>query len=196
MVKVPFLAPFCLSLGSAVLEQNEGVDERCERRVRRDGARFAKRKGGSLSSSSYSTTTRLELALQLYSTTLTPPHSYLYNLPTPTSSTMPRAAKKQVAPRHDPLAVQMHTEGVKDTGVLSQPGKRQKRQKTEQADEVQLSLPLQGLRKPAFWLTDFCCPMLQTTLDAKVSRKVLSMARDQQDELAAEDVDELDQDVE
>lgn len=31
---------------------------------------------------------------------------------------------------------------------------------------------------------------LQTTLDAKVSRKVLSMARDQQDELAQEDLDE------
>ncbi|ORY92443.1 Bystin-domain-containing protein [Leucosporidium creatinivorum] len=83
---------------------------------------------------------------------------------------MPRAAKKQVAPRHDPLAVQMHAEQANDTGLLSAPGKRQKRQKTEKADE--------------------------TTLDAKVSRKVLAMARDQQDELAQEDIDELDEDVE
>jgi hypothetical protein len=44
--------------------------------------------------------------------------------------------------------------------------------------------------------SELCGALLQTTLDAKVSRKVLAMARDQQDELAQEDIEELDEDVE
>ncbi|GAA6020889.1 hypothetical protein JCM10207_003178 [Rhodosporidiobolus poonsookiae] len=84
---------------------------------------------------------------------------------------MPKASssRKSAAPKHDPLAVQLRAGELDDTGGLSAPGKRQKSQKRHQEEE--------------------------TTLDAKVTRKVLELARQQQDELADEQLEELGADV-
>ncbi|GAA5903433.1 hypothetical protein JCM5296_006252 [Sporobolomyces johnsonii] len=84
---------------------------------------------------------------------------------------MPKAvsSRKAVAPKHDPLATQLKLGELSDAGHLSQPGKRQKSKKHHQEEEG--------------------------ALDAKVTRKVLAMARDQQDEIAEEDLHELGLDV-
>ncbi|GAA5855327.1 hypothetical protein JCM8547_009036 [Rhodosporidiobolus lusitaniae] len=86
---------------------------------------------------------------------------------------MPKAttnrSKATQQAKHDPLAIQLRQGELADTGVLSQPGKRVKHKKTHQEE------------------TD--------ALDAKVTRKVLAMAREQQDELADEDLDALNADV-
>ncbi|GAA5983053.1 hypothetical protein JCM11641_004709 [Rhodosporidiobolus odoratus] len=80
---------------------------------------------------------------------------------------MPKAAppRKTTGQKHDPLAVQLRAGELDDTGNLSAPGKRVKSKKRHQEEEA--------------------------ALDAKNTRKVLSMAREQQDELADEDLDEL-----
>ncbi|CEQ40318.1 SPOSA6832_01914, partial [Sporobolomyces salmonicolor] len=85
---------------------------------------------------------------------------------------MPKAvsSRKAVAPKHDPLATQLKLGELSDAGHLSQPGKRQKSKKHHQEEAG--------------------------ALDAKVTRKVLAMARDQQDEIAEEDLHELGLDVE
>lgn len=52
---------------------------------------------------------------------------------------MPKAStgRKAGVPKHDPLGVQMKEADINDEGVLSQPGKRQKRnKKTQQQEEV------------------------------------------------------------
>ncbi|GAA5930491.1 hypothetical protein JCM21900_006733 [Sporobolomyces salmonicolor] len=84
---------------------------------------------------------------------------------------MPKAvsSRKAVAPKHDPLATQLKLGELSDAGHLSQPGKRQKSKKHHQEEAG--------------------------ALDAKVTRKVLAMARDQQDEIAEEDLHELGLDV-
>ncbi|GAA6062824.1 hypothetical protein JCM10212_002462 [Sporobolomyces blumeae] len=84
---------------------------------------------------------------------------------------MPKAApaRKNAGVKHDPLATQLHLGELSDAGVLSKPGKRQKSKKHHQEEEG--------------------------ALDAKVTRKVLAMARDQQDEIAEEDLQELGYDV-
>ncbi|SCV67526.1 BQ2448_5137 [Microbotryum intermedium] len=90
---------------------------------------------------------------------------------------MPKAltSRSSSAAKHDPLSVQMTQQSLVDSGNLSLPGNRQKnKHKNAQSQHDQP----------------------QTTLDAKVSRKVLEMARDQQDELAQERcADELDHDL-
>ncbi|GAA5845091.1 hypothetical protein JCM11251_000006 [Rhodosporidiobolus azoricus] len=80
---------------------------------------------------------------------------------------MPKASSVRTVStlKHDPLAVQLRAGELNDAGVLSAPGKRQKSKKRHQEEE--------------------------TALDAKVTRKVLAMARDQQDELAGEDLEAL-----
>jgi len=47
---------------------------------------------------------------------------------------MPKAMKKAVVPRHDPLAQQIIA-GEADSGLLSAPGKRQKVSKKRQQEE-------------------------------------------------------------
>ncbi|KAL8278976.1 hypothetical protein RQP46_008645 [Phenoliferia psychrophenolica] len=79
---------------------------------------------------------------------------------------MPKSSKVKGVPKHDPLATQMKVAEDIGSGALSQPGKRKTKRKTHQEDEP--------------------------TLNAKTSRKVLTMARDQQDELAIEDDGGLD----
>ncbi|GAA5876713.1 hypothetical protein JCM3774_005924 [Rhodotorula dairenensis] len=73
---------------------------------------------------------------------------------------MPKAVsqRKGSTLKHDPLAVQLRSGELDDAGVLSAPGKRQKEKRHQQEE---------------------------TALDAKVTQKVLTMAREQQDELAA-----------
>ncbi|GAA6022416.1 hypothetical protein JCM11491_001584 [Sporobolomyces phaffii] len=85
---------------------------------------------------------------------------------------MPKAvsARKNANAKHDPLATQLHVGELSDAGVLSQPGKRQKSHRKKHQEE-------------------------EGALNAKTSRKVLSMARDQQDEIAEEDLRELGLDV-
>ncbi|GAA5884159.1 hypothetical protein JCM16303_005947 [Sporobolomyces ruberrimus] len=85
---------------------------------------------------------------------------------------MPKAvsARKNATPKHDPLATQLHVGELSDAGHLSQPGKRQKSNRKNHQEE-------------------------EGALNAKTSRKVLSMARDQQDEIAEEDLKELGLDV-
>ncbi|KAM0787473.1 hypothetical protein ACM66B_003549 [Microbotryomycetes sp. NB124-2] len=78
---------------------------------------------------------------------------------------MPKAvaSRKTAAARSNgPLARQMQEEEASDVGVLTAPGKRQKRKRHSEPEEH------------------------APTIDAKTSRKVLAMARDQQDELEAE----------
>ncbi|SCZ93323.1 BZ3500_MvSof-1268-A1-R1_Chr6-2g08608 [Microbotryum saponariae] len=90
---------------------------------------------------------------------------------------MPKAStsRSSSAAKHDPLSVQMTQQSLVDSGNLSLPGKRQKNKHKNAQSEQEHA---------------------QTTLDAKVSRRVLEMARDQQDELAQEQwADELDQDL-
>ncbi|GAA6026338.1 hypothetical protein JCM8202_001946 [Rhodotorula sphaerocarpa] len=81
---------------------------------------------------------------------------------------MPKATsqRKGAGMKHDPLAVQLRAGELDDTGVLSAPGKRQK-EKHHQQEE--------------------------TGLDAKVTQKVLAMAREQQDELAAQEIGDVDE---
>ncbi|KAK4053393.1 snoRNA-binding rRNA-processing protein [Microbotryomycetes sp. JL201] len=74
----------------------------------------------------------------------------------------PALRKSAVSRSNGPLARQMLEEEASDVGVLTAPGKRQKRKRHAEPDEH------------------------APTLDAKTSRKVLAMARDQQDELDAE----------
>ncbi|GAA5845439.1 hypothetical protein JCM3766R1_006554 [Sporobolomyces carnicolor] len=85
---------------------------------------------------------------------------------------MPKAAptRKNAGLKHDPLATQLHVGELSDAGVLSQPGKRQKSHRKQHQEE-------------------------EGALNAKTSRKVLSMARDQQDEIAEEDLRQLGLDV-
>ncbi|GAA6043793.1 hypothetical protein JCM8097_007710 [Rhodosporidiobolus ruineniae] len=80
---------------------------------------------------------------------------------------MPKAssARKDNKMKHDPLAVQLRAGELGDTGNLSAPGKRQKNKKRHQEEEA--------------------------ALDAKTTSRVLAMAREQQDELAGEDLEEL-----
>lgn len=73
------------------------------------------------------------------------PHS-IHKLPCPNSPTfspilnMPKATRKAVVPRHDPLAQQIIA-GEADSGLLSAPGKRQKQsKKRSQEEEVSASL--------------------------------------------------------
>ncbi|KAK4700089.1 essential nuclear protein 1, partial [Phenoliferia sp. Uapishka_3] len=79
---------------------------------------------------------------------------------------MPKSSKVKGTPKHDPLATQMKVAEDIGSGALSQPGKRRSKSKNHQQDE--------------------------TTLNAKTSRKVLTMARDQQDELAMEEGGDVD----
>ncbi|GAA5917388.1 hypothetical protein JCM6882_000841 [Rhodosporidiobolus microsporus] len=83
---------------------------------------------------------------------------------------MPKASSSRAGAtlKHDPLAVQLRAGELNDEGALST-RKRQKSKKRHQEEE--------------------------TALDAKVTRKVLAMARDQQDELAGEDLEALGADV-
>ncbi|KAK4048388.1 snoRNA-binding rRNA-processing protein [Microbotryomycetes sp. JL221] len=75
----------------------------------------------------------------------------------------PSATRKSGAAKSNgPLARQMQEEEAKDAGVLAAPGKRQKRRRSPQPEEH------------------------NPTLDSKLTRKVLAMARDQQDEMEAE----------
>ncbi|GAA5855699.1 hypothetical protein JCM9279_003306 [Rhodotorula babjevae] len=85
---------------------------------------------------------------------------------------MPKAAapRKGAQMKHDPLAVQLRAGEADDTGAFSQPGKRQKATKKRHQEE-------------------------ESALSAKTTAKVLAMAREQQDELAGEDIDELAGDV-
>ncbi|KAI5480466.1 bystin [Pseudohyphozyma bogoriensis] len=78
---------------------------------------------------------------------------------------MPKQTKAKSAPKHDPLATQMSAAETLGEGNLSLPGKRQKAHRKRHQEE-------------------------NPTLNAKASRKVLSMARDQQDELAMEEDDQ------
>ncbi|GJN89032.1 hypothetical protein Rhopal_002006-T1 [Rhodotorula paludigena] len=85
---------------------------------------------------------------------------------------MPKATTQRKATagaKHDPLAVQLRQGELADSGVLSAPGKRQKSKKRHQEEEA--------------------------ALDAKSTARVLAMAREQQDELADEDLAELADDV-
>ncbi|BGP15620.1 hypothetical protein JCM10213_004140 [Rhodosporidiobolus nylandii] len=86
---------------------------------------------------------------------------------------MPKANSSRTGStmKHDPLAVQLRAGELDDTGAFSAPGKRQKASKKRHQEE-------------------------EAALSAKTTRKVLDMARQQQDELAEEDLDELDADVE
>lgn len=100
------------------------------------------------------------------------------SIPPLSSLKMPKESRRKTALKHDPLAVQMSEAGAADTGVLSVPGKRQK-MKRQQPEEVRTLLP--SAVQPKLTV------LLQSTLNAKTSRKVLEMARDQQDDLARED---------
>jgi len=94
--------------------------------------------------------------------------------------------------KHDPLAVQLRAGEADDTGAFSQPGKRQKAtKKRHQEEEV----------RPAVLSASYVHELIlvwcaQSALSAKTTAKVLAMAREQQDELAGEDIDELAGDVE
>ncbi|GAA5821753.1 hypothetical protein JCM3770_003162 [Rhodotorula araucariae] len=86
---------------------------------------------------------------------------------------MPKApaARSSSQNKHDPLAVQLRAAEDADAGALTAPGaKRQKSRKRHQEEE--------------------------TALSAKTTARVLAMAREQQDELAGEALDELAGDVE
>ncbi|GAA5982289.1 hypothetical protein JCM10908_004816 [Rhodotorula pacifica] len=80
---------------------------------------------------------------------------------------MPKATtqRKGSTLKHDPLAIQLRSGELEDAGTLSAPGKRQKEKRHQQEE---------------------------TGLDAKVTQKVLAMAREQQDELAALGLTDLD----
>lgn len=109
-------------------------------------------------------------------------------------TTMPKAAapRKGAQMKHDPLAVQLRAGEADDTGAFSQPGKRQKAtKKRHQEEEV----------RPAVLSASYVHELIlvwcaQSALSAKTTAKVLAMAREQQDELAGEDIDELAGDVE
>ncbi|POY74211.1 hypothetical protein BMF94_2649 [Rhodotorula taiwanensis] len=81
---------------------------------------------------------------------------------------MPKATaqRKGSSMKHDPLAIQLRAGELDDSGVLSAPGKRQKEKRHQQEG---------------------------SGLDAKVTQKVLAMAREQQDELAAQDLEDVDE---
>lgn len=111
---------------------------------------------------------------------------------------MPKAAptRKNAGLKHDPLATQLHVGELSDAGVLSQPGKRQKsHRKQHQEEEVRVLPPRRPSRQVRAGAQ--CSRIVyQGALNAKTSRKVLSMARDQQDEIAEEDLRQLGLDVE
>lgn len=110
---------------------------------------------------------------------------------------MPKAAapRKGAQMKHDPLAVQLRSGEAADTGALREPGKRQKAlKKRHQEEEVRLSLSVARWAQRGPGLTG--AGRVQSALSAKTTAKVLAMAREQQDELAGEDLDELAGDVE
>ncbi|KAF7301586.1 hypothetical protein MIND_00724100 [Mycena indigotica] len=78
---------------------------------------------------------------------------------------MPAVRKASGKSRHDPLLVQLADDDIEARyGRVSQPGKRKKSKDTEQDDEV--------------------------ILDPKTSKRIFELARDQQDELGLEDIDD------
>lgn len=108
---------------------------------------------------------------------------------------MPKASTQRKATagaKHDPLAVQLRQGELADSGVLSAPGKRQKSKKRHQEEEVR---PVPAVRCQRALLILPRAPLPQAALDAKSTARVLAMAREQQDELAEEDLAELADDV-
>ncbi|KAF7331751.1 hypothetical protein MKEN_00054900 [Mycena kentingensis (nom. inval.)] len=78
---------------------------------------------------------------------------------------MPALRKSSGKSRHDPLLVQLADDDIQSRyGRLSQPGKRKKSKNSDEEDEV--------------------------VLDQKSSKRIFELARDQQDELRLDDVDE------
>ena len=83
---------------------------------------------------------------------------------------MPRA-QKPAAPRHDPLHVQLRDDAVAAKyGRLSAPGKCAKRRAADAQDEDADA---------------------EEVLDPKTSQRIFALAKDQQDELAEPDEDEV-----
>jgi essential nuclear protein 1 len=91
---------------------------------------------------------------------------------------MPRTSKNVPGKlRHDPLHVELDADDqIKKYGNVSRPGKRKSAKKSENNEE---EVGGKGFHRRIRF--DRCMP--QTVLDSKTSRKILQLARDQQEEL-------------
>ncbi|EJU06453.1 Bystin-domain-containing protein [Dacryopinax primogenitus] len=90
---------------------------------------------------------------------------------------MPRVQSKRHNPRHDPLHIQLREDANLETsGKVSLPGKRSKRRRNEDEDEV-----LAPASEANTGLTTE-----QTEFDPKTSRRILELAREQQGEVEEE----------
>jgi essential nuclear protein 1 len=91
---------------------------------------------------------------------------------------MPRQAKgTSTKPRHDPLHVEIDADDqLAKYGNVSRPGKRKNAKKSEETQEEVCMTTKSNSNQSNYGLP-------QTMLDSKTSRKILELARDQQEEL-------------
>ena len=95
---------------------------------------------------------------------------------------MPRISSKPSKPRHDPLHVELQeADTYQKFGRVSKPGKRQSRRQDENEEGGAVRLPY-GANSADSYQGE----------DARMSKKILDLAREQQEEIEGE----LDQDLE